>query len=65
MADYMTLIGADEVRSASRTMARAAETMSSAASTIDSAVRQQQYVLENFTREFTALVERLEQCQSK
>lgn len=37
MGDYHTLIGAEDVRSAGHTMARAAETMSSAASTTSSA----------------------------
>jgi hypothetical protein len=38
MSEYITLLGAEQVQSAARSMSSAASTMQSAASTIDSAV---------------------------
>jgi hypothetical protein len=51
------LIGAEDVRSAGHTMARAAETMSSAAMNIHGALERHQNFLDDWLQRFEAAVE--------
>lgn len=59
MSDYITLLGAEDVRSAGHTMTRAAETMSNAASTIDGAMERQRHFLEDWLARFEIAVEKM------
>lgn len=58
MADYVTLIGADDVRSAGNTISRAADEMRSAASAIDFAFERHQRFLDDWLQRFEAAIER-------
>ena len=51
MADYITLLGAEDVQRAGRTISSAADTMSQAASSID-------HTLEMFLRRYEELISR-------
>jgi hypothetical protein len=59
VSDRTILIGAEDVRSAGHTMARAAETMSSAASTIDGALERHQRFLDDWLQRLEHVVERM------
>lgn len=59
MAEYITLLGAEDVRRAANEMTGAASAMRSAASEFDSAVRQQQMMLDNFMGQFNDALDRL------
>lgn len=48
MADYITLLGAEQVQSAASTMRSAADDMRSAASTIEYALHQHQQFLDDW-----------------
>jgi phosphoribosylpyrophosphate synthetase len=60
----LVLIGADDVRSAGGTIARAAETMSSAASTISSALEQHQRFMEDWLQRFEFVIDKMPQSIS-
>ena len=55
MADYITLLGSEQVQQAGYTMRNAAQEMQQAASMMESSQQQ-------FLRQFEALVERMEQA---
>ena len=59
MNDRVMLIGAEDVRSAGHTMARAAETMSSAAMNIDGALERHQRFLDDWLSRFEQAIEKL------
>lgn len=59
MTEHVLLIGAEDVRSAGHTMARAAETMSSAASTIDGALDRQRVFMDDWLMRFEQVLDRL------
>jgi len=61
MADYMTLMGADDVRSAGNTMREAASTMCRAASEIDYSLQQHQRFLDDWLQRFQAALEVLKE----
>ena len=61
MSGHVTLIGAEDVRNASHTMARAAETMSSAAMNIDSALEHHQRFMDDWLQRFEAAVEGMQE----
>jgi hypothetical protein len=52
MAEYMHLVGAEDVSRAASTMRSAAETMSSAASSIDFANQQQRQFMDDWLQRF-------------
>lgn len=56
MADYVTLMGAEEVRSAANTMLSAASEMRAAASSIDSSLEQHRRFLDDWLQRFEAAV---------
>jgi hypothetical protein len=58
MADYVTLMGADDVRSAGSAMRSAAEDMRSVASSIDSTFERHQRFLDDWLQRFEAAIER-------
>lgn len=58
MADYITLMGAEEVSRASYTMQAAADKMSQAASSMVSAAEFQQRNLDDWLNRFEAVLER-------
>jgi hypothetical protein len=57
MPDYVTLLGADDVRVAGNRMSSAADTMRSAAGSIDDSLRQHQQFLERWLQEFSSVLE--------
>lgn len=61
MGDYMTLMGAERVQVAGRTIATAAQEMQSAASTIDSAVRDHRMALLDQQQFLTNFLEQLQE----
>ncbi|WP_095081660.1 hypothetical protein [Mesorhizobium sophorae] len=60
MAEYMHLIGAEEVRSAGNAMSGAASEMRGAASSIDSAFERHHRFLDDWLQRFEAAMERAE-----
>jgi len=52
MPDYMTLVGAEDVRSAANTMRNAAEEMRRAASTIDETFARHQRFMDDWLNRF-------------
>lgn len=62
--DYMTLMGAEDVRSAGHRIASAAHEISGAASTMSGAAHQIQMVLDNFMIDFNRALDRLAEIQS-
>jgi RecA/RadA recombinase len=58
MADYITLLGAEDVSRAANSMRDAASTMSSAASSMVSAVEFQQRVMDDWLNRFEAVLEK-------
>lgn len=56
MADYVQLIGAEEVSSAGHRMREAASTMSSAASSIDGSLDRHQRFLDDWLLRFEAVL---------
>lgn len=52
MADYITLLGAEDVRSAASTMSSAAREMLQAGSNIDDALRQHQRFMDDWLSRF-------------
>lgn len=64
MAEYVTLLGADDVSRAGRQMQDAADRMSGAASTISESLYRHQIVLEEFIARFEQAVARLNQTES-
>jgi len=57
MADYVTLMGAEQVQSAGNRMSSAAEQMSRAASSIDESLRQHQRFLDDWLQRFEATLD--------
>lgn len=62
MSEYVTLLGAEDVLRAGRTISEAAGTMVSAAEANTFAVEQGERVLDSFLADFEILVERLEKA---
>jgi hypothetical protein len=62
MPEYVTLLGAEDVLRAGRTISEAAGTMVSAAEANTEAVYHGERVLESFIHQFEALVDRLEKA---
>lgn len=58
MAEYVTLLGAEDVRSAGNAMRSAADDMRSAASSIDSTLDRHQRFLDDWLQRFEAAIER-------
>lgn len=56
MADYITLLGAEDVRSAASAMQRAADEMRQAAGTIDHAMLQQRQFMEDWLYRFEQIL---------
>lgn len=65
MADYITLMGAEDVRAAGRSISSAADDMRNAAGTIDSAMRDHRIALSDFLFEFNQSIDRLEAVLKK
>ncbi len=63
MADYITLLGAEEVSRAASSMRDAAETMSRAASNFDYSIQANQRFMDDWLARFEAAVERLAPTQ--
>ena len=59
MAEYITLLGAKDVRRAASEMSSAASTMRNAASEFNSAVRAQRMALDDFMFQFNAALDRM------
>lgn len=59
MADYVTLLGAEDVRSAANTMSRAADQMTQAAMNIEGALERHQRNMDDWLSRFEAAVDRL------
>lgn len=59
MADYVTLLGAEDVRSAANTMSRAADTMRSAASNFDSTMDRHQRFMDEWMTRFESAIDRM------
>lgn len=59
MAEYVTLMGADDVRNAGHRMSGAADTMRSAAGNIDDALRRHQQFMDDWLQRFEAAIEKL------
>lgn len=59
MGDYVTLIGAEDVRNAGHRIAEAAQQMSGAASYMDDALRQNRIWMDEWLARFEAAVEKL------
>jgi hypothetical protein len=59
MADYVTLMGAEDVRAAGSRMASAAEQMSRAASNMDDALQRHQRFLDDWLMRFETAVSAL------
>lgn len=64
MAEYMTLLGAEGVRSGGHACERAASTMQSAAASIDMTMTHHSQRMDQWLCEFRDLVERMEKAQS-
>jgi len=62
MAEYMTLLGSEEVGSAGRNISAAADRIASAASTIDEAARRLGNILDDTTTALNRLAEALEKA---
>lgn len=60
MSGYVTLMGAEEVRSAANTMMSAASGMRDAASSIDNSLDQHRRFLDDWLSRFEAAVERMQ-----
>lgn len=60
MADYITLLGAEDVRSAASSMRSAADTMSSAASHIDHALERHRRFMDDWLSRLEAALAKLE-----
>lgn len=60
MAEYMTLMGAEQVQRASNAISQAAEDMKRAASMIDESVHQLGRVLGNFSDNMASIMHRAE-----
>lgn len=60
MADYMTLLGADDVRAGGNACHHAAERMNQAASSIDSTFEMNARRMDDWLNRFENLVERME-----
>jgi hypothetical protein len=60
MSEYMTLMGAEQVQSAGRSMQSAAEQMTRSASVIDEALARHQRFLDDWLVRFTDAVSLLE-----
>lgn len=58
MAEYMHLVGAEDVRSAANTMSSAASEMNSAARSIDWTMEQQRRFMDDWLQRFEAIVEK-------
>ena len=58
MSDYITLLGAEDVRAAGRLMSSAAESMRSAADTISYALSQHQRFMDDWLSRLEAVLER-------
>ena len=56
MADYVTLLGAEQVSSAGSQMSRAADRMQSAASSIDQSLFQHQRFMDDWLQRFEAIL---------
>lgn len=61
MSNYVTLMGADDVRSAGNRMASAAEEMQRAAANIDGALDRHQRFLDDWLLRFEAAIDRFAQ----
>jgi hypothetical protein len=59
MADYMTLLGAEDVRAAGSRIVSAAEAMRHAASTMEESLHRHQRFLDEWITRFETVVERL------
>lgn len=57
MADYVTLMGAEQVQSAARTISAAADTMRSAASEMDSALDRHHRFMDDWLQRFQGVLE--------
>ena len=60
MSDYVTLMGAEDVRAGGNAAERGGDAMRSAAGTIESALQQHSRSMDQWMYEFRELVERLE-----
>ncbi|AMS41219.1 hypothetical protein [Aminobacter aminovorans] len=65
MANYVTLMGAEEVRSAANTMMSAASEMRGAASSIDNALERHQRFLDDWLSRFETAMDRLQDPEAK
>lgn len=59
MSEYVTLLGAEDVRHAGNAMRSAADDMRNAASTIDTALFQQRQFMDDWLQRFEAAIEKL------
>jgi hypothetical protein len=59
MADYVTLLGAEQVQSAAHTMREAASQMQSAASSTDYALQNHQRFMDDWLQRFEAAIDKL------
>ncbi len=59
MSDYITLLGAEDVRAASNTMYGAAEEMKRAAATMDFTAERQRQFMDDWLNRFEAAIDRL------
>lgn len=59
MAEYMTLMGAEDVRAAGNRMSSAAEEMRRAAGQIDEALRRHEMFLSDWLQDFSTTLERI------
>ena len=59
MADYVTLMGAEQVQSAGIRMLSAAEDMRRAAASIDAAFTRHQYFLDNWLQRFVTTLDEM------
>ena len=62
MSEYITLLGAEEVERAARSISESASTMTSAAEYTNQTVQQQERILDSFLDRFEALIVRLEEA---
>lgn len=57
MADYITLMGVDDVRSAGNRMSSAADTMRTAAGQIDESLRRHEQFLDDWLQRFETAIQ--------
>lgn len=65
MSDYVTLLGAEDIRQASRNITSAAQNMNRAAENIDAALQNHEWFLDDWLLRFEAAIAKAEGREGK